>query len=51
MSGPPPTIGRVLPDTVTGPLDVLRRVFGYDAFRGEQAEIIEHVCAAATRWC
>ncbi|MGC4807425.1 DNA helicase RecQ [Micromonospora sp. DT233] len=25
------------------PLDVLRRVFGYDAFRGEQQEIIEHV--------
>src|SRR6201990_2072937 len=25
------------------PLDVLRRVFGYDAFRGEQREIIEHV--------
>jgi ATP-dependent DNA helicase RecQ len=24
-------------------LDVLRRVFGYDAFRGEQQEIIEHV--------
>ncbi len=25
--------------------DVLRRVYGYDAFRGEQAEIIEHVRA------
>ncbi|MBW1603945.1 DNA helicase RecQ [Streptomyces sp. JJ66] len=25
------------------PLEVLRRVFGYDAFRGEQQEIIEHV--------
>src|SRR3954469_23225828 len=24
-------------------LDALRRVFGYDAFRGEQAEIIDHV--------
>jgi len=24
-------------------LDVLRRVFGYDAFRGEQQQIIEHV--------
>ncbi|WP_320064775.1 DNA helicase RecQ [Micromonospora sp. RTGN7] len=33
-----------LPDTVTAtPLGVLRRVFGYDAFRGEQQEIIEHV--------
>ncbi|MGH3736040.1 MAG: DNA helicase RecQ [Micromonosporaceae bacterium] len=27
------------------PLQVLRRVFGYDAFRGEQAAIIEHVVA------
>ncbi|MEU7875491.1 DNA helicase RecQ [Dactylosporangium sp. NPDC049140] len=26
-------------------LDVLRRVFGYDAFRGSQQEIIEHVIA------
>src|SRR3954463_4063400 len=25
--------------------DVLRRVYGYDSFRGEQREIIEHVCA------
>jgi ATP-dependent DNA helicase RecQ len=25
--------------------DVLRRVFGYSAFRGQQQEIIEHVCA------
>jgi ATP-dependent DNA helicase RecQ len=31
-------------DTVAAPLDVLRRVFGYEAFRGQQAEIIEHVC-------
>ncbi|MFE4001633.1 DNA helicase RecQ [Nocardioides sp. YIM B13467] len=28
---------------VTPELDVLRRVFGYDEFRGEQAEIIAHV--------
>ena len=33
----------VLPSTATAPLDVLKRVFGYDAFRGNQAEIIEHV--------
>jgi ATP-dependent DNA helicase RecQ len=33
----------VLPDTAAGPLDVLRRVFGYDGFRGEQAAIVEHV--------
>ncbi len=25
--------------------DVLRRVFGYNSFRGQQQEIIEHVCA------
>jgi ATP-dependent DNA helicase RecQ len=25
--------------------EVLHRVFGYDSFRGEQREIIEHVCA------
>ncbi|WP_285509626.1 DNA helicase RecQ [Actinokineospora sp. NBRC 105648] len=28
---------------VETPVDVLRRVFGYDSFRGSQAEIIEHV--------
>ncbi|MGI9000519.1 MAG: DNA helicase RecQ [Pseudonocardia sp.] len=38
-----------LPDTASAPasvdaLGVLRRVFGYDAFRGRQAEIIDHVC-------
>ncbi|MFC7620180.1 DNA helicase RecQ [Microlunatus sp. GCM10028923] len=27
----------------TQPIEVLNRVFGYDAFRGDQAEIIEHV--------
>ena len=33
-----------LPDTATQPaLDTLRRVFGYDAFRGKQGDIIEHV--------
>ncbi|EEP74229.1 ATP-dependent DNA helicase recQ [Micromonospora sp. ATCC 39149] len=33
-----------LTDTVAqSPLGVLRRVFGYDAFRGEQQEIIDHV--------
>ncbi|MDN5749254.1 MAG: DNA helicase RecQ [Pseudonocardia sp.] len=26
------------------PCDVLRRVFGYEAFRGPQQEVIEHVC-------
>src|SRR5690606_504587 len=28
---------------MTAPLDVLHRVFGYDEFRGDQAEIIGHV--------
>ncbi|WP_119679324.1 DNA helicase RecQ [Indioceanicola profundi] len=27
------------------PQDVLRRVWGYPAFRGQQADIVEHVCA------
>ena len=30
---------------VAGALEALRRVFGYDAFRGEQQEIIDHVIA------
>jgi ATP-dependent DNA helicase RecQ len=30
---------------VSEAFEVLRRVFGYDSFRGEQREIIEHVCA------
>jgi ATP-dependent DNA helicase RecQ len=33
-----------LPDTARSPIDVLRRTFGYDAFRGQQEEIISHVC-------
>src|SRR3954462_10425523 len=32
-------------DPADAPADVLRRVFGYDAFRGGQDEIIEHVVA------
>jgi ATP-dependent DNA helicase RecQ len=35
----------VLPDTTPAPADVLKRIFGYDAFRGDQAEIVAHVCA------
>ena len=29
--------------TATGALNLLRHVFGYPAFRGAQAEIIDHV--------
>ncbi|MBU7596764.1 DNA helicase RecQ [Streptomyces sp. P38-E01] len=38
-AGPAPE-ERELP---TEPREVLRRIFGYDEFRGEQAEIVEHV--------
>ena len=27
------------------PLEILRRVFGFDSFRGQQAEIVDHVIA------
>jgi ATP-dependent DNA helicase RecQ len=30
-------------DTLASPADILGRVFGYDAFRGPQAEIVDHV--------
>ncbi|GAA4831426.1 DNA helicase RecQ [Saccharopolyspora rosea] len=33
------------PDLTTDPLHVLRRVFGYDSFRGPQQDIVEHVVA------
>jgi ATP-dependent DNA helicase RecQ len=36
--------GVASPGIAPAPTDVLKRVFGYDAFRGNQAEIIEHVC-------
>ena len=32
-------------DTISTPAGVLGRVFGYDAFRGPQAEIVDHVVA------
>jgi len=35
----------VLTGTPDSASDVLRRVFGYTSFRGQQREIIEHVCA------
>jgi ATP-dependent DNA helicase RecQ len=31
------------PETASAPAEVLKRVFGYDAFRGEQAEIVDCV--------
>ncbi len=35
-----------LPETATAPaLDTLRRVFGYEAFRGNQQDVIQHVIA------
>ncbi|QDP95772.1 DNA helicase RecQ [Microlunatus elymi] len=34
-----------VPSRSESPQQVLQRVFGYDAFHGEQAEIIEYVCA------
>ncbi|MFC0629263.1 DNA helicase RecQ [Kribbella deserti] len=42
----PPTLDAFRPEIaseVSEALNVLNRVFGYDAFRGEQQEIIEHV--------
>lgn len=45
MSGPPtlPSSGAVPARAVGSPGEVLHRVFGYDDFRGNQAEIIEQV--------
>lgn len=33
------------PSTATKASDILQCVYGYDSFRGSQADIIEHVCA------
>lgn len=44
VSGRAPRIaGVTVPHTDTPALHTLRRVFGYDAFRGEQQQIIDHV--------
>ncbi|NTW40182.1 MAG: DNA helicase RecQ [Cellulomonadaceae bacterium] len=40
-----PTAPALAVPSAPSPLDVLRTVFGYDAFRGEQAEIIDTVVA------
>ncbi|MFV0375335.1 DNA helicase RecQ [Microbacterium sp.] len=46
-SAPPtavaPTVLRVADHTGAEPLAVLKEVFGYDAFRGDQADIVRHV--------
>jgi superfamily II DNA helicase RecQ len=34
-----------MPAMSTDPLSILKSVFGYDAFRGRQREIIDHVIA------
>ncbi|MGL5856819.1 MAG: DNA helicase RecQ [Angustibacter sp.] len=41
MTSPPPT--STVATSGAGSLQVLRRVFGYEAFRGEQAAVVEHV--------
>jgi ATP-dependent DNA helicase RecQ len=46
-----PSVPGIFPEAGTGgadPLAVLRRVFGYDAFRGPQQEIVEHVVAGGS---
>jgi ATP-dependent DNA helicase RecQ len=35
---------RAAPSTSTDPLDILNQVFGYGAFRGQQADIVQQVC-------
>lgn len=47
VPGEPHPVARPAHDSTTGrtPLEVLQQVWGYDAFRGEQAEIIDTVVA------
>jgi ATP-dependent DNA helicase RecQ len=35
---------RTAPATSTDPLDILQQVFGYSAFRGQQAAVVDQVC-------
>jgi ATP-dependent DNA helicase RecQ len=37
--------GSATSDAIESASEILQRVFGYDSFRGQQQEIIEHVCA------
>ncbi len=39
-----------VPTEPTSALEVLRATFGYDAFRGDQQAIVDHVVAGETRW-
>jgi ATP-dependent DNA helicase RecQ len=46
ISGERPSVGEgAIDQDPETPLDVLRRVFGYAGFRGQQQAIIEHVVA------
>jgi ATP-dependent DNA helicase RecQ len=38
-------VGEVIEEDPRTPLEVLRRVFGYPSFRGQQQQIVEHVVA------
>ena len=40
----------ITPSCSTTALSVLKTTFGYSSFRGPQADIIDHVVAAMTRW-
>ncbi|MFG1462882.1 DNA helicase RecQ [Xanthobacter sp. DSM 24535] len=45
MSAALPLESLKVPASSKDPREILRHVFGYEAFRGPQAEIVEHVCA------
>lgn len=44
-AAPEPHTSRVLPRSSAGqaPLEVLKRIYGYPAFRGKQQQVVEHV--------
>ena len=43
MTASAPAVRAAAPSRFPTPLDALRTVFGYDAFRGDQAAIVDHV--------
>ncbi len=49
--GPETTESPALSVTGDAALDVLHRVFGYDAFRGSQREIVDQVIGGGDAWC